>query len=265
MPSNLLNNGNSAITSNQEGVVYTNPETERILKSKQTTVVSGGSSNKVVEKNNGVVKAINSGILINDIAQSHHYTVHLSNMQMSKFKLPSGTYSEFLPVKTMTFNYTSYENMSIPLAIFGDFPLLNKKRVSTMNLTCYDLDSNNLEKEIRDWEGMCFPKGKYAAYMEDIVRKVTYKGYNTKGKETLSVSLLVIPSGNVSVSRDLSMNDAKLISFGLVCVGDGVTTATGSGNGIGGDSNAENVKMEVSAGIMGQTLGRRIKMGEGII
>lgn len=170
---------------------------------------------------------IKHGLFLQDIAQSHHFTVHLDGFSSSKFKTPEGTFSQFLPVKSMNFNYVSYENMSIPVAIFGDFPLLNKKRVTTVGLTCFDLDNNLLERELKTWESRCFPKGRFAAYMDDIARKLTYRGYDVKGRETLNFYFYVIPSGNVSVSRDYSANDAKLVTFNLVCVGDGSTCATG--------------------------------------
>lgn len=174
-------------------------------------------------------QVISDKMFLQDIAQSHHFTVQLEGFDM--LKTPGATFSEFLPVKSMNFNYTSYENMSIPVSIFGDFPLLNKKRVSTIALTCFDLDDNRLERELQNWEYMCFPKGRYVAYMNDIVRKFTYKGYDVKGKETLSFYFYTIPSGNVTVGRDYSANEAKLVTFSLVCVGDGITCATGAGKG----------------------------------
>jgi hypothetical protein len=119
--------------------------------------------------------------------------------------------------------------MNIPLAIFGDFPLLNKKRVSTIDLSCYDFDSNKLEYELYKWENQCFPKGRFVAYMDEIARKFTYRGYSVEGIETLTYEVYVIPSGNVSVSRDYSANEAKMVNFSLVVVGDGQTCASGSG------------------------------------
>lgn len=173
---------------------------------------------------------VNHGAFVTDIAQSHHFTIQIEGMSISKMKSPSEYFGEFLPVKSINLSYTSYENMSIPVAIFGDFPLLNKKRVSTINLSCYDNDSNQLENELRNWEGMCFPLGRYVAYITDVARKLTYRGYNVKGKETFNASFYVIPSGGITVSRDYSANDAKIVNFGLVCVGDGSTCATGRGN-----------------------------------
>lgn len=201
------------------GVNYINSATQQILqgnveKSDRTQLVSTPDSD---------------GLFVQDIAQSHHYTVQLSGMSMSKFKTPGGTFSKFLPVKNMSLKYTSYENMSIPLTIFGDFPLLNKKRVSTIDLTCYDLDSSKLEYELRLWESQCFPKGRFVAYMSDIARKFEYRGYNVKGQESLYYKVWVIPSGNVTVSRDYSANEAKMINFSLVVVGDGQTCSSGNG------------------------------------
>lgn len=187
----------------------------------------------------GATNPVKYNILLEDIAQSHHFTIHLDGFSMSKFKLPDGTYSEFLPVKSMNINYVSYENMSIPVSIFGDFPLLNKKRVTTISLSCFDMDSNLLERELRTWENRCFPSGRFVAYMDDIARKLTYKGYNVKGKQTLDYYWYVIPTGNVTVSRDYSTNDAKLVNFSLVCVGDGSTCATGNSSGTNGNSTKQ--------------------------
>ena len=201
-------------------VVYVNPLVEDVLKGK----------NKKTEKKS---PKISEGLWLMDIAQSHHFTVWLDKMDMSNLKLPEGTYSKdrgFLPVKSMNLKYTSYENMNIPVAIFGDFPLLNKKRVSTIDLSCYDYDNNKLEYELRQWEAQCFPKGRYVAYMSDIAREFRYRGYNVKGQQTLEYRVFVIPAGNVSVSRDTSANDAKMVNFSLVVVGDGQTCASGNGN-----------------------------------
>ena len=218
------------------GVNYVNPE-------KQTILEGAVDKSKYLDQPE---KTVSEGIWLMDIAQSHHYTVHISGMKMSALRLPNGAYSEFLPVKNMSVKYTSYENMSIPVAIFGDFPLLNKKRVSTIDLSCFDYDNNKLEYELRQWEAMCFPKGRFVAYMEDIAREFVYRGYSVEGKQTLEYRIYVIPAGNVSVSRDYSANDAKMVNFSLVCVGDGRTCATGDGkvpvvvHGGGGDGRGSN-------------------------
>lgn len=199
------------------GVNYVNPDVANIFS-------SAGTSQKQS------TTRISDNIVQMDIAQSHHYTVQIDGMEgMSNLKTPRGTFSEFLPVKTMNLKYTSYENMSIPVAIFGDFPLLNKKRVSTIDLSCYDFDNNKLEYEMRRWESQCFPQGKFVAYMDDIARKFTYRGYSVEGKQTLLYEVYVIPAGNVTVSRDYSANEAKMVNFSLVVVGDGRTCASGIG------------------------------------
>lgn len=209
---------NAANNYTLQGEVTYSPETARVFElgiSKSTQAES---------------PQINDGIWLMDIAQSHHYTVQISNMEgMSSLKTPKGSFSEFLPVKTMNLKYTSYENMSIPVAIFGDFPLLNKKRVSTIDLSCYDFDNNKLEYELRRWEAQCFPKGRYVAYMDDIAREFIYRGYSVEGRKTLEYRVFVIPSGNVTVSRDYSANEAKMLNFSLVVVGDGRTCAQGEG------------------------------------
>lgn len=177
-------------------------------------------------KNTVTEQPVDSGIWALDIAQSHHFVVKLEGIK--SYYTPHKSFDQFLPVKSIQLNQTSYENMSIPLSIFGDFPLLNKKRVSTIGITCYDEDSNIIERQLRAWEKACFPSNKYVAYMSDIARKLTYIGYNVKGQRTLGpINMYVIPSGNITVSRDYSANDAKLLTFTLVCVGDGSSCATG--------------------------------------
>lgn len=226
-----MTQGNSTIQNNvsqfvedngDEGYIYTNPQTASIMlkgrASYSDDAQSGGISND----------SVNYGLFMTDIAQAHHFTVQIEGFGMSKLSSPNPQFGKFLPVKTINLTYSSYENMSIPVAIFGDFPLLNKKRVSTIALSCYDTDDNELEREVRLWENNCFPKGRFVAYMEDVARLFTYKGYDVKGKETFSASFYVIPSGAISVSRDYSANDAKMVNFNLVCVGDGSTCATGN-------------------------------------
>ena len=220
-PSNTSLTSNSTFDySGPTGVVYADPETKQIL--------AGFTEINVIAE----APKISDGIFIMDLAQSHHYTVHIDGMNMSNFKTPTGIFSQgkgFLPVKTMNLKYTSYENMSIPVAIFGDFPLLNKKRVSTIDLTCYDTDKNELEYELRLWEAQCFPKGRFVAYMDDIAREFIYRGYGVDGKQTLEYRVFVIPAGNLSVSRDYSNNEAKIVNFSVVVVGDGRTCASGDG------------------------------------
>lgn len=213
----LVSNGVLNYTG-KEGVHYNSKKAEMLLKGE---ISQGVMADPMI--------AVPDDVWLMDIAQSHHYAVQISGMDKTEFKSPQNVYSKFLPVKTMNLKYTSYENMSIPVAIFGDFPILNRKRVSTIDLSCYDLDDNRLEYELRRWEAQCFPKGRYVAYMEDIARKFTYRGYNVKGKETLSYVVWVIPAGNVTVSRDYSANDAKMLNFSLVLVGDGRTCASGEG------------------------------------
>ena len=197
----------------------------------------GGDPFKLsVDKVNNETDPITENVWLTDIAQSHHFTVQLNELytkttardSVRQYHCPGGLFSDFLPVKSIQLNYTSYENMSIPFAIFGDFPLLNKKRVSTIAITCYDEDTNQIEYALNVWEDQCFPQGKYVAYLNEVARELVYRGYNVLGEETLRIRKIVIPSGNVTVSRDYSENGAKLITFTLMCIGDGTTCQVGS-------------------------------------
>lgn len=161
-----------------------------------------------------------------DIAQSHHYVIQLGGF--THYLTPENSFTKFLPVKSIQLSYTNYENTTIPLAIFGDFPLLNRKRMSALSLTCFDMDNNKLERELIEWENQCFPQNKYVAYIEDVARELIYRGYDVKGRQTLEKRMFVIPSGGVSVSRDYSANDAKLVTFSVIAVGNGSNSSTGN-------------------------------------
>ena len=217
-----------------EGVVYLDKKDEAILSGGYYTNSSGMLFALGADENLLKGGIEDGDVFLMDIAQAHHFSVVIEGFPT--YTAPEGTMTgsdgQFLPAKSINFNYTSYENMSIPLAIFGDFPLLNKKRVSTISLSCYDSDSNTLEYALKKWEHLCFPKGRYVAYMDEIARKFDYRGYGVDGRETFRCSFYVIPTGNVSVSRDYSANDAKLVNFSVVCVGDGSTCATGPGRSI---------------------------------
>lgn len=228
--STVQNNINQYVQDNGiRGYNYTDPQVASIM-------LKGGASYLEERGLNGSASSgasdsVDHGLFMTDIAQAHHFVVQIEKpdgKNMFSLQSPSPKFGKFLPVKTINLTYASYENMSIPVSIFGDFPLLNRKRVSTIALSCYDTDDNQLEREVRLWENTCFPKNRYVAYMEDIARKFTYTGYNVKGKATFTASFYVIPSGGISVSRDYSANDAKMVNFNLVCVGDGSSCATGN-------------------------------------
>ena len=105
-----------------------------------------------------------------DIAQSHFFTVqiygvneqgqgtgiHYLNGSPIAFASGEGVYNDYIPIKSMNFNYTSYDNMSIPLGIFGDFPLLHRKKVTSISFSCYDTDQDIIEKALTYWEQQCF-------------------------------------------------------------------------------------------------------------
>ena len=169
-----------------------------------------------------------------DIAQSHFFTVQiyssnggggkptgLHDINGSPFSFASGhgTYQDYIPIKSMNFNYTSYENMNIPLGIFGDFPLLHRKKVTSINFTCYDTDDDRIEKALKYWEQQCFPQGAYVAYLDEVKATLKYSSYDVKGKWNFTRVLDVIPAQSVSVSRSYEENGAKMLNFSVVAVG----------------------------------------------
>ena len=109
--------------------------------------------------------------------------------------------------------------MNIPFGIFGDFPLLHKKKVTSISFSCYDIDQDAIEKALRYWEQQCFPQGMYVAYLEDVAAELKYTSYDVKGRPNFIRTLEVIPASTVSVSRSYEENAAKLLNFSVVAVG----------------------------------------------
>ena len=97
-----------------------------------------------------------------------------------------------------------------------------------INLTCYDEDNSVLEKSLMEWNKECFPKGRYVAYMDEVVKELVYQGFTVDGRVSYNERVYVIPIGQPQVTRDYEENDAKLISFTLACVGNGSTCAQGA-------------------------------------
>ena len=169
-----------------------------------------------------------------DIAQSHFFTVQISQLidkkgTTFKFSSGQGTYEDYVPIKSMNLTYTSYDNMNIPFGIFGDLPLLHRKKVSTISFSCYDIDQDVIEMALRAWENRCFPEGKYVAYLDDVKALFKYRSFDVTGKKNFERSLYVIPASSVSVSRGYEENGAKMLNFSLAVVGMPGSSANGNG------------------------------------
>lgn len=203
---------------------------------------SGNGGGLNYEGGSGMAKSDLAPLEYWDIAQSHFFTVEISNNVTGaglhdgagvpfRFASGKGTYKNYVPLKTMNFNYTSYENMSIPFGIFGDFPLLHRKKVTTISFSCYDIDQDSIEKALRNWEQECFPEGLYVAYMADVTATLKYVSYDVKGKMNFTRYLEVIPASSVSVSRSYEENGAKMLNFSVVAVGSsGANAISGEGS-----------------------------------
>lgn len=196
-----------------------------------------------------------------DIAQSHFFTVQIYSPRNPYYPYPTGlhdkqgkpfsfcsgqgTWQNYIPIRSMNLNYTSYDNMTLPLHILGDFPLLHRKKVTAVQFSCYDLDDDRIEKALRAWENQCFP-GSCVEYLDNIKAQFTYNSYDVTGKKNFSITFDVIPSGTVSVGRSYEENNAKFLNFSIVAVGaPGVSANMGASGGKG------NVGREFTYGELG--------------
>ena len=195
-------------------------------------MLKGGVSTNVTPTNSSSSGLKHEGQDWWDIAQSHFFTVQIYSREGGRghgsglhtntgapFMFASGAYKDYIPIKSMNFNYTSYDNMNIPFGIFGDFPLLHRKKVTSISFSCYDIDDDRIEQALKYWEQQCFPSDNYVAFLDEVKATLTYTSYDTKGKKNYVRTLDVIPASTVSVSRDYESNGAKLLNFSVVAVG----------------------------------------------
>ena len=184
-----------------------------------------------------------------DIAQSRFFTVTIDKLEFSsgnpiKFKFPTpsekdylpkpprqseiNVYEDFFPVKDVSFNFTSYNNISIPFNAFGNFPILCRKQLPQITINSYDFGDDVVERAVRKWEEECFPNSKYVAYLSEVTSKFEYISYDTTGRISYIRNLYVIPMGNVSVNRSYESNGEKIVSFSVIAVGEPGASSSGS-------------------------------------
>lgn len=173
-----------------------------------------------------------------DIAQSRFYKVLISTPSESKqplfFSFPREGLIEdtidsgfYLPVKSISVNYESLNNLTLPVTVYSNFSLVSKKSTGTISLTCYDNDADLIENSIHNWINYCFV-GTRLRYLSQIYKIFEYNSYNTKGQlnKDSTRTYMVIPTGGVTIGRDYEENGAKLVTFNLAIVGDITSSAT---------------------------------------
>ena len=170
--------------------------------------------------------------MLQDISQSHHFKVNLSKI---KTEFEAKAFGPFLPVKNISYNEITFDHLTIPTGIFGNFPLMHRRQVGTITLTVYDKDTDNIEQQYRQWEAECFPKGKYVNFISNVAAEFKYSSYTVTGKLNKTIVLYVIPTGSYTINRSYEENNAKLLQFSLTVVGFKGNMAQGlqsSGGGI---------------------------------
>ncbi len=165
-----------------------------------------------------------SQVLKRDIARSSYFTVNFKNtFNSSTFKVPGNSFNgdTFLPVKQITMNYGSVESLSIPIACYADVPVTSKRKVGKVDIIFYDYDDDRIERGLRTWiEGMIV-NGR-TVYLSECVDQMTYKSYDVKGelnKGITTSTLLVVPVGEISISRSYESNAEKLVRATFAIVG----------------------------------------------
>ena len=200
------------------------------------------------------------GLFYSNIAQSRYFTVTIDKLTYNnkpiKFQLskPSSeeysgktkvhVFEDFFPVKNISINFTSYDNMSIPFAIFGNLPILHRKQLAKISINAYDYDDDRVEMALQRWEQICFPSSKYVAYLEDAASNFKYTSYDVTGRISYIKNLVVIPADSVQVSRGYDENGEKIVSFGLVAVGEPGASANGSGGNLTTPSASDSLSIK---------------------
>lgn len=186
----------------------------------------------------GVDNQVKLAYMLQDISQSHHFTVTLSKIRV---EFPTQAFGNFLPVKNISYAEISYDNLSIPVGIFANMPLLHRRQVGTINLVLYDTATDDIQEQIRNWEAECFPKGKYVNFLSNIAAELKYNSYSVTGKLNKSLSLYVVPTGSTTTSRSYEENGAKLINLSLTVVGFKGNITQGEASSGGGIKPAKNI------------------------
>lgn len=209
--------------------------TEATTTYKGDFVLTGGVSENLLK--GGIDKSGELSVWKLDIAQSRYFTIQLrtpdgisSKAHFANYKCPGGKLSDFLPVKNMSLNTCSVDTKTVPVHIFSDFPLIDKRKVGRILLTCYDEDDDHIERAYRRWlEDECFI-GTRVRYLSKMYKELIYTSYDVTGKKNFHKKVFVIPDGSITVDRNYE-NEAKLITISLAIVGeDGASVKTGKGS-----------------------------------
>lgn len=173
-------------------------------------------------RTSNLLKADPSQVLQQDIARSNYFTVDFGGMfAEAQFTVPGGAFSKskFLPVKAISISYGSIDTFSVPVACFMDVPVISKRKVGKITLETYDLDNDCIENGFRTWMQAMTVKGRNV-YLSEIVCPMHYRSYNVKGQlNPNSITPLVVPIGEIGVSRSYEVNSEKLIKVTLAIVG----------------------------------------------
>ena len=80
--------------------------------------------------------------ITHDISQSHHFKIKIDQIPI---EFNSDKFGEFLPVKSISFDEISFEHLTIPVGIFGDFPIMHNRRLGRFSLSLYDVTEDKIE------------------------------------------------------------------------------------------------------------------------
>lgn len=163
------------------------------------------------------------------MAQSSYFKISIDKLNNPAMKSSTllKNYSEntsgvgsFLPIKSVSFTPVSLETLSIPLGVFGDMSIVNRKKIGRLSITLLDTNDNFYEKKLASWYKICVPnENGYVGYLEDMVSDMTYISYSTTGLPEYSMNLEVMLAEDISISRDYDANELKAITFNVVVVG----------------------------------------------
>ena len=180
------------------------------INSQAAAIMSGGTGK------NEQVTPVTGTYITHDIAQSHHFRININKIPI---EFNSDKFGKFLPVKSINFDEITFESLTIPVGIFGDFPIMHKRKLGRFSLSLYDVAEDKIETALQKWENDCFPQGRYVNYLSEIVGAMKYASYSVEGKMNSELTFLVLPTDAHRVSRGYEENTPKLIQFNLVIVG----------------------------------------------
>jgi len=223
---------------------FGNSNSDRVYeKLGENTFAIGTTYNNVVHSSDAI------SLFTLDMAQSSFFTLEiegLTELEPAMYHSATGPnskkadgYKRFLPIKSLDYTPVSMENKNFNAGIFQDLFIIEKRKLGMLNITLLDTSDNIYEYAVTDWFSLPTNntvqikedgsnKNKlevyhgYVGFLVDWAKVCRYNEYTVRGEKSKSYEFMVLPTGDVKISRAYDNNQLKEISFSVI-IGSDIT------------------------------------------